>query len=164
MSYREVIAEEIEKLQGNISSRKKQYEMIIRRQYDKALEEAKATGHSIESITYELLEGVERGMRVNPDAVEEALALASEVMVDLLHHSAVEDIARKQKQLMFAKAALEETVEREKSHLQDSLETFRVYAQEHGHHRFVRHMSHMEKMIGVYMGKLAGEIKYNHSS
>jgi cellobiose-specific phosphotransferase system component IIA len=117
----------------------------------------------VESITYEILEGIEEGMREAPERIEPVLQEASRVMTEILHHSAQEDICRQQKRLIHAKTALEETIEAEKLHMLESLKTFEGYAKERAYHHFEKSLLEVGHKVMRYVVKLAGEIKYNHT-
>jgi hypothetical protein len=153
---------EIEKLLEQIPPHEKQIDRVIRRVYARALEESKRTGSSIESMTYEILEGIENGLSSSPELIEETLQRASLLIADLLHHSAKEDIAKKERKIALAKAALLQTVEAERQHLMESLDAFRAYAQEHQYREFQKSLHVTSSTIMQYVLKLAGEIMYNH--
>jgi len=160
MSYRNIMKEEIERVCGNIHI----YPKTVRKVYAKALEEAKVTGYSVESMTYEILEGLEEGLQCSSKEAEPYLQHASEIMLDLLHHSAKEDILSRHRQLMFAKKMLDETFEAEKNHIAETFNILRSYSASHGYRKFEKSLVQMEVMMMQHIEELAGEIKYNRSS
>jgi len=162
MSYREDVKQMIEKLLEEMPPEEGKIDREIRKVYAKALEEAKQTGASVESMTYEVLEGIGEGLSKSPELIEPTLQRISLIMADLLHHSARTDIERREKHLAFAKDALAETVEAEKMHLMESLEAFRAYAQEHRYSELQKSLHVTSSTIMQHVLKLAGEIMYNH--
>ncbi|NPA59454.1 MAG: hypothetical protein GXO30_03145 [Epsilonproteobacteria bacterium] len=156
MLYRQEISKDISKLDVNSSSFKKEFEKVVRYWYAKALEEAKATGHSIESITYDILEGIEDGLKDSSFSVEDGLSYSVDIMVDLLHHSALLDIAKYEKRVYYAQEALKEKLTAEKSNLLDTLETFKVYAKDNNHLTFESCLRNISLQIDSYIKKLKG--------
>jgi len=143
MSYRQAISEEIRTLQPRLLKEEKLLQRVIGRWYARALEEAKRTGGSIESLTYEILEGIEDGFAEHPEKIESVLPVASHVMTDLLEHSIKEDILRHQRKVAFAQKALEEVKQTQQLHLQASFETLKEYAKEHHYTLFEEHLHQM---------------------
>jgi hypothetical protein len=162
MSYRDDVRQTIEKLLEEMPPKEGKIDREIRKMYAKALEEAKQTGASVESMTYEVLEGIGEGLSQAPELIEPTLQRASLLISDLLHHSAIEDIAKKEKRLAFARDALNETIEAEKIHLVESLEALRNYAHEHNYREFQKSLHLTSSHIMKNVLKLAGEIMYNH--
>jgi dienelactone hydrolase len=162
MSYREDVREAIVKLLEQMPPEEGYIDREIRRVYAKALEEAKLTGASVESMTYEVLEGIEEGLATYPERIEPTLARAARVIADLLHHSATEDIARQKKRLTHAKRALEQTIEAEKTHLMESLDALHAYANDRHYPRLQESLYQTQSMVKEHILKLAGEIMYNH--
>ena len=163
MSYRDEIKVMIENvLESTTPSRRASIDRVIKKMYAKALEETKRSGASVESMTYEILEGIEAGLLSSPEEMEASLERASCLMADLLHHSAQEEIKRKQRRIDFAKEALSETIEAEKMHLIESLDAFRAFAREHRHQKFQKSLHMTGSSMMKYVLKLAGEMMYNH--
>lgn len=105
--------------------------------YSRALEEAKITGQSIESITYEILEGLEEALCSQNRQIAHALEDAAEKMADIIHRNAKEDIAHHQKLTQIAQERLAERIDTEKAHLHELSEALHRYADEKAH----RHLS-----------------------
>ncbi len=156
MLYRQQISKEISSLNRDLSQSKQEFKKIVRFWYAKALEEAKSTGHSIESITYEVLEGVEDGLKDKKDIIEDGLSYSVDIIIDLLHHSALSDIQKHQKRVEYAKNALEEKISSEKANLIDTLETFKDYAKDNSHKRFEQDLQKIAVEIEEYIHKLKG--------
>jgi len=161
MSYRDDVREKIIRILETMPDETKAFERVIRQVYAQALEEAKRTGHSIESITYEVLEGVEEGMETAPHRIEEMLEKASLIMADILQHSAQEDIVRRYRRIIFAREALEETIEAEKRHMMESFDAFSAYAQTRGYRRFGENLYRIGSTMMQQIEKLVEEIVYN---
>ncbi len=152
MSYRQLMKEEMEKM----SSNRTLFEKKLRKVYAQALEEAKRTGYSIESMTYELLEGMEEGLPLSSSEKESSLLHASKIMLDLLQHSAAEDIDRSERRLQVAQEALHESMESEKRHIQQTLETFKEYSHAHGHQKWEAALKEIEVALLKEPHKNAG--------
>ena len=157
MSYRHILEEEIRKLPQDMRG----FERVVRSVYAQALEEAKRTGHSIESMTYEILEGVEAGCAKHPEETEKQLKYATEIMLDLLHHSAMVDIDKRHREARAAHAALKETIEKEALHMQQTLETLHHFSRDHRHEGLHTELPKISEMIHTYIENLAGKIEYN---
>lgn len=162
MSYREEMKQMIMGLLTKMPPENEKLDRAIRKVYAKALEEAKQTGGSIESMTYEVLEGIEEALSIYPELIESTLQRSAFLMADLLHHSAKVDIAKREKRLACAKDALDEVIKAEKMHLMESLDAFKAYAQDHQYVQFEKSLDFTASTITHYVLKLAGEMMYNH--
>jgi len=156
MLYRQKVSQDISSLDGEFSQIQQEFKRIVRFWYAKALEEAKSTGHSIESITYEILEGVEDGFRDKQEMIEDGLSCSIDIIIDLLHHSALLDIQRHQKRVDHAQNALKEKIASEKANLIDTLETFKHYANDNRHIKFADSIKKIASKIEDYIDRLKG--------
>ena len=164
MSYRIDICEKITAALQESPYNEKTIEKTIELFYLQVLKEAKITGHSVESVTYEVLEGIEEGLTTKPEKVEETLKHASRQMADIIHQSAKVTICEKKRKVHFAKVELRETIEAEKAHLAESLEAFRHYAREKSYQNFEMSLHEREKEIAGYIQKIADKFQYNHTN
>ncbi len=103
---------------------------VLRTVYDDAIKRAKKTGESIESITYEILEGLEEGLMSKHQDIEPVLKVAADTMVELIYDHAQENIRNSQIKKDLAQEHFKETIEKEKAHLAASMETFQLYAKD----------------------------------
>ena len=122
-------------------------ETILAPIYSRALEEAKITGQSIESITYEILEGFEEALCSQNPQISHALEKAAEKMAHIIHRNAEEDIAHHQKLTQIAQERLEEHIDTEKAHLYELSEALRHYADEKSHRYLLEKLHSVEAKI-----------------
>ena len=161
MSYKNEIKRNIEMALNTNSQSDVKMISVIENMYRKALEESKKTGQSIESITYEILEGLEEGYALKPHKVEHILQHATTIIAQVIHHSAKEKIEKQYKQVTLAHTVLLDTIEAEKSHLSQSLDAFRHYAHDHGHHHFKESLHQTELNILKKIHFLSTMLKYS---
>jgi len=160
MSYKSEIKHKIEMALGSESQGDVKTIAIIENMYEKALEESKKTGQSIESITYEILEGLEEGYASEPEKVEHVLQNATAIIAEVIHHSAKAKIEKQHKQVTLAHAALLESIEAEKAHLGESLEAFGHYAHDYEHHHFQQSLHVTELNILKKIHFLSNMLQY----
>ena len=157
MSYKDEIKYKI----GTITDGEAVYEArvseIVREVYARAIEEAKTSGISIESVTYEILEGIQEALL---ERHEEILHRASEEMMEIIHNQANSCISLKHQQARQAQQALEETIEREKAHLNESLDAFKSFAKEKSLKHFALHLRQMEAHAKGLMHALSQKIHF----
>ena len=144
MSYKEEVKTKIGAIKDGEEAYEARVSEIVREVYARALEEAKITGESVESVTYEILEGIQEALL---DRHEEILRKVSEKMIEIIHDQANDCITVKHQKARQAQQALEETIEREKAHLNESLEAFRAFAREKSLSRFAHHLQQMEAHV-----------------
>jgi len=145
MSYREEIREMIAEHLKNRPLKEGSVDRIIRRVYANALEETKRTGGSVESMTYEILEGIGEGLSSYPKEVEPTLQRSMHMMLDLLTHSARVDIRKKERMLQAAQNALREAKAIERASLHASLDALRAYAHEHRYGQLEKHYTAIQQ-------------------
>ncbi len=132
---------------------------VIETIYTKALLESKKTGQSVESITYEILEGVEEGLdAIHKIKIEQVLQNASDIITDVIHKCAQENISHKHQNLQIAAKKLEETIEAEKSHLLESMEAFKAYANDHTHIHFEKNLHQLEEKLKHFLNTVTDKI------
>ena len=129
--------------------------------YRKALYEAKKTGQSVESMTYEILEGVEEGSLLKPEYAEEVLENILDIISATLEESAQESIYRKKRKLYWAKMQLSETIETEQSYVTEAIEACRAYAKEKSLRTLEEQVHQYESKLSSHIYILADKIKYN---
>ncbi len=162
MSYKEEVKAKI----GAISAGEEDYEAqvtnVVKDVYSRALTEAKITGESVESVTYEILEGIQEALL---ERHEEILHNVSEQMVQIIHDQANECIDVRHKKAKEAQIALEDTIEREKAHLNESLDAFRAFAKDKSLSRFSHYLQDMETHVKGLMHTLSQKIiSRNHEN
>ena len=160
MSYKNEVKHKIEMALGTESQNDVKTMAVIENMYEKALEESKKTGQSIESITYEILEGVEEGYASKPQKIEHILQNATTIIAQVIHHSAQAKIQKQHKRVSLAHAVLLDTIEAEKAHLGESLEAFEHYAHDHGHHHFKKSLHLTEINILKKIHFLSNMLQY----
>ncbi|HHS93319.1 MAG TPA: hypothetical protein ENK82_08220 [Campylobacterales bacterium] len=130
MSYKEQLKHEIEAL---VEKHPQQSDIlnILHKVYLQALDESKKTGHSLSSMTYEILEALEE------HHLEDAFAL----IPTIIYESAKERIEKEEKKLEQGRLKLIDIIELETLHLLESLETFHDYAQDNANNNFQQSLS-----------------------
>ncbi len=161
MSYKDEIRKKVQALFKEGKFDYKKVESVLKDVYKKALYESKKTGQSIESITYEILEGIEEGVGLKSEKMQEILKNAAETITELIHESAHESIFKSHKAAFVATEKLQDTIEAEKSHLLESIEAFRAYAKDKSHHIFENNLHKTEKKVVTWIDKIADKIDYN---
>ena len=164
MSYRSEIRAKVAAL--SLMDEKRDFESrikeIIEDLYIKALDESKRTGQSVESITYEILEGLEEGLNtLHRDLVEQLLQAASKTITDIIHKSAQENISRKNRNIQLAIDKLHDTIEAEKAHLIEAMEAFKAYADDHTHRHFAENLHHLQERLEKLLHTVTDTIKEN---
>ena len=130
--------------------------------YLKALRESKKTGLSVESITYEILEGLEEALRqhkIEKKEIEQTLQLAAESITDLIHTCAREHIRESHRNLLLATRKLQDTIEAEKGYLLESMEAFMAYAKDHTHRQFEKSLSGITKRLNHLLDTVTEKIR-----
>jgi len=131
MSYKDEIVEKVpEILEGSDMRNLHDY---IETLYERAVDEAKRTGQSIESMTYEILEGLDASYDAYPREIESVMASSPTIMIKVMHHAAVLSLQKSNQKVAQAKRQRTETLEAEKAYLLEALDTLKVYAQENSH-------------------------------
>jgi hypothetical protein len=147
MSYKDEMKKKIYNILEDGEPNKTLLYTHIKNLYEKALYESKITGQSIESITYEILEGLEEYYKVQPQETEEILNHCSTIMINIVHETALKTLENKNKKIIQAKIQLIETLEVEKTHLWETLLTFKNYAQDNSHSHFKKSLHQTESDI-----------------
>ena len=129
--------------------------------YRKALYEAKRTGQSIESMTYEILEGVGESALLKPEYAEEGLKNIVDIISATLKESAQERIYAKKRKLYWAKKQLSEAIEAEQSYMTEAIEACREYAKEKSLRTLEEQVHQYESKLSSDIYILADKIKYN---
>jgi transcription initiation factor TFIIIB Brf1 subunit/transcription initiation factor TFIIB len=133
---------------------------IIKTVYRKALDESKKTGQSVESITYEILEGLEESLNsMHKNRVEDLLHSASQTITNVIHRCAQENISHKNKNVQRAINHLQDTIEAEKAHLLESMEAFKAYAHDHTHTLFAKNLHHLQEKLTKMIHTVTERIK-----
>ena len=162
MSYRDEIRTGVAELSSldNSKQLEMQIDEMIRSIYTKALNESRKTGQSIESITYEILEGLEEALNaIHKNRVEELLQTASKTITDVIHQCAQENISHKNKNVQQAIDTLHDTIEAEKAHLLESMEAFKAYAHDHTHTLFAKNLHHLQEKLNQMLHTVTEKIK-----
>jgi len=151
MSYKHDIKQQIEQSIKNSAYGKKRLTELIEDYYRNALYESKKTGQSVESMTYEILEGAGEGCLVKAGCAEEMLEDILDIISNTIQESAQEHIYRKKRQLYWAEKQLSETIETEQSYVMESIEACKAYAKE-------KSLKTLEERLQQYESKLSGSI------
>ncbi len=161
MSYKDEIKGKVEAIFKEGKPDFQKITEVLKTVYTKALYESKKTGQSIESITYEILEGVEEGAKLKPEKMQEVLKNAAEEITELIHESAHECISQSHKAANIAKSRLQDTIEAEKSHLLESIEAFKSYAKDKSHHLFATGLNQTEEKVSQWIHNITDKIEYS---
>ncbi len=132
----------------------------VERVFGKALDESRLVGESIESVAYDMMEGVDEGL-AEEEQKETYLHHASELMIDAIHHKAVDQLCRDKKNILRAKAQLHETLEKEKERLQNAMEAFHHYAQDKHRMNLLKDLHKTEQKTVVLIHNLTEKFRYN---
>lgn len=152
MSYKDAIKNRIEVISQDVVDFDDEVIRGIEEVYQKALEESRITGESVESVTFEILEGVEEVLFAHH---ESTLAKVSDKMTDIIHQSAKICIDTREKKLEHAIVDLRESVAREQSHLQESMRAFHAFSKEKSLRRLRGHLLEKEKHIQALLQELS---------
>ncbi len=124
------------------------------------LRDTKRVGESLESMVYEMLEGVEKGMG-DVQAKDVALQQAFERMIEIIEVCAKQDICRDRKRVTAAKAQLDERIAMEKAHLHEALEAFRHYARDTHRQSLIEKLHLLESAVVKRALSLGEKFGYN---
>ena len=144
MSYKNSMKKRIEAISIEDAAFDDKVIQEIKKVYKQALDESRITGESIESVTYEILEGIEELLL---DHNEVILAKVSDIMIDTIHQSAQACIANHEEKVVRATADLQESVAKEKTHLLESMKAFQDFSQEKSLKHFMQHLHKKEEKI-----------------
>ncbi len=124
--------------------------------YIKAIEESERTGQSIESITYEIMEGVEKSLS-KLDNKEEILNLVSKDIIKILYSNIKINILKSKQRAVFANQKYQNTIEKEKDNLIASIETLKEYAEDNNYNNFAENLKFIEIKISEWIEKIDKE-------
>ena len=154
MSYKNDIALKLTNLLEKGEVKESEIIKVVERVYHDALMEGKIVGQSIESITYEVLEGVETSLKSSDQKVESILEKVVESITKVIHKSAKEDIQKTYKAAYTAEQRLYDRIDAEKANLLESLEASKAYAKEKAYHHFEKQLEKTERNIDMLLNTL----------
>ncbi len=157
MFYKTSIKSEVASISKDSPDVSKKVIDSLKRVYEDAIGGARKTGESIESITYEVLEGIEEGLTSKNHDIEDILNGVAGEMVELIYDHAQESIRRSQIKKDLAEEYFKEAIEKEKAHLLASMETFQLYAKE-------KELPNFEKNLHVIETKVSQKIEAIHNT
>jgi nucleoid DNA-binding protein len=105
---------------------------VIERLFLQEIEMARKTGQRIDSLLYEMLDTIAEDLKKSAYPIEKILHNIFGVIVSALETSAHEEITRHHRDLQKARAQLENSIEREKSHYQELLDVIETFSKELG--------------------------------
>jgi len=129
--------------------------------FGRALEDAKKAGISLESIIYEMMEGVEAGLEDANCFSESYLSHASEVIVATIHNEGMRKLAREEHKMHAAQQRFNDILALESSYLKDSIESFRQYAMDKHHNVLLGKLDRLEVKTVSILRKMAERFGYN---
>ncbi len=147
MSYHEEIRREIGTSWREHEGDEAEIVTAVEHVFSRALEEARVTGQSIESIVYEILEGVDEALGVRQEHKERILSAAVERMAKTMQQDAGRAVERSAEALRLARMRFDESIEREKAHLKEMLGAFLGFAQEKAYKRVARLVPRIEQRL-----------------
>ncbi len=163
MSYKKIIKEKIEAL-----SEEEELEnallQILQEVYNVAVKESERTGQSIESITYEVLEGVDEALRERELAFESILKSIVERMTGIVYANAEHNIQKNRYILFLATENFNDAVERQQHHLIDTLNTCKLYARENALHSIIDRLRDVEQRVMQWIELLDNPIQGGHNN
>lgn len=154
MSYKDDIVIKFEKLLEKGEVVESEIIKVVEQVYQNALAEGKIVGQSIESITYEVLDGIETSLHDSNEKVEEILEKAFETITKVIHESAQKDIQKVYKTAYIAEQRFHDRIDAEKANLIESLEASKSYAKDKAYHHFEKQLEETEKKISVLLDTL----------
>ncbi len=128
--------------------------------FSKALDESIVVGESIESVVYEVMEGIDESL-AEEKKKELYLHRASELILDAVHHKILEQLCRDEKNVLRAKAQLHETLEEGTGRLQAAMEAFRHYAEDKHRMKLLEDLHKTEQKTVELIHHLAEKFRYN---
>ena len=129
--------------------------------FGKALEDSKKAGINLESVVYEMLEGIESALRDSGNFRESYLKRASEQIVEIIHKDALKRLACEEHRMHTAQHRFNEVLASEESSIRDSVESLRHYASERGHSRLFARLKGLEMNAASRLSKMAERFGYN---
>ncbi len=144
VSYKEDIKNEIAKIPADHPTYESAVTRKIGKVYTRALRDSTKTGESLESFTYEILEGVAEALE---ERSERILQESMETITKILHENARSCIEISYRKAQIAQARFLETIEHEKMQLAESFEAFRAFVKERSLRHLEPHLENIEKRI-----------------
>lgn len=159
MSYRDKIKVEVEIISKSNTQISKEIRQILEKIYSQALEDNKKTGQSVESLTYEILEGIEEGLRVKDEQTEEILKTVADTITEIIHKSVTKNIQKSHTNAHIAQERLKDVIELEKTHLLESMDAFKAYAEDRSYKVFAKSLHKTETKIAKLIHTIANKIQ-----
>jgi len=125
--------------------------------FEKALSHTKQTGQSLESIVYEILEGIEEGKKS-----EESLIESTDSIAHILLQHAEDEMDYSYKKYLMAEKAYQENIARQYAFVHELLETVTHYASDHDHKQLLKRCSDQRSSLMQHMNEIREKISYNH--
>ncbi len=129
--------------------------------FGRALESSKKAGVSLESVVYEIMEGVEAGLEDSNRFSESYLNHASELIVATIHKEGMKRLACEEHKMHAAQHRFNEVLALESSYLKDSMESFRQYAVDKHHGILLTQLDRLEMKTASILRKMAERFGYN---
>jgi len=129
--------------------------------FGRALEDSKKAGVSLESVVYEIMEGVEAGLEDSNRFRESYLNHASELIVATIHEESMKKLACEEHKLHAVQYRFNELLALESSYLKDSMESFRHYAKDKHHSTLLTQLDRLETETASILGKMTERFGYN---
>ena len=126
--------------------------------FEKALSHAKQTGQSLESIVYEIFEGVESCKKD-----EEALMKSVDIITQLLLQHAQDEMAYSYKKYLMASEAHEENIAKHYAFVYELFDTLKYYAKEHQYTKSLNTYKEKKSAHIKHMDKISAKVGYNHA-
>ena len=156
MSYKKDIKVAIDRvLEENMDVEEKIF-ASIKLIYTKAIEESKITGQSIESITYEIMEGVEQSLS-DLTKKEKILNDIAKSILEILYLNIKIAITKSKRKLSLANQNYQNTIEREKDNLLASIDTLKKYAKDNNYLLFNNDLTLIEKKVSQWIEEIDKE-------
>ncbi len=159
MSYKDEIKIEVEAISESNTKISEEIKQILEKIYAQALEDNKKTGQSVESLTYEILEGIEEGLKIKDEQAEEILKTVADTITEIIHKSATKNIYKSHTNAHLAKERLKEVIELEKAHLLESMDAFKAYAEDRSYKLFAKNLYKTETKISKFIHTIASKIQ-----
>ncbi len=147
MSYKNKIKRGMEVISKSDNEINNEVKLLLEKIYSQALEENKKTGQSVESLTYEVLEGVEEGLKDKNKQTEEVLKKIANTITEIIHKSATKNIHKNHINAYLAQERLKDVIEMEKAHLLEAIDACRAYAEDRSHKLFAKSLHKIEKRV-----------------
>ena len=125
--------------------------------FEKALSHTKQTGQSLESIVYEILEGIEESKKG-----EELLIQSTDNLAHILLENTKDEMTFSYNKYMKAEAVHSENIAKQYALADELMETVVHYAKEHNHKKLLKRCREKKSLFLENIDEIIEKVGYNH--